>query len=45
MLTTKDFIREVEELGFEVGQGINKILIYYGNDKIAYIYIETRNSI
>lgn len=38
MLTTKDFIREVEELGFEVGQGINIILIYYGNDEIAYIY-------
>ena len=38
MLTTKKFIKEVEKLGFEVGQGINIILIYYGNDEIAYIY-------
>lgn len=38
MLTTKEFIKEVEKLGLEVDEVINTISIYDGNDELAYIY-------
>lgn len=42
MLTTKEFIKEVEKLGLEVDEVINTISIYDGNDELAYIRKDKR---
>lgn len=41
-LTTKDFISEVEKLGFEVGKSMDAILIFYGGGQVSYALINER---
>jgi hypothetical protein len=42
MLTTKKFIKEVEKLGFEVGESMDAILIFYGRGQVSYVRINER---
>ena len=42
MLTTKKFIKEVEKLGFEVGESMDAILFFYGGGQVSYVRINER---
>lgn len=37
-MKTKDFVKEVEKLGFEVEEDTGAIEIYFNNVRIAYVY-------
>lgn len=37
MLTTKNFKREVQKLGFETKEGITGISIYFGDERVSYV--------
>lgn len=41
-MLTKDFVKEVEKLGFEVGKSMDAILIFYGIGQVSYALINER---
>lgn len=41
-MLTKDFVKEVEKLGFEVGKSMDAILIFYGKGQVSYALINER---
>lgn len=41
-MLTKDFVKEVEKLGFEVGKSMDAILIFYGRGQVSYALINER---
>lgn len=45
MLTTKKFIREVQELGLKTSESSNIISIYYRGRQVSYVYTKVLFSV